>query len=67
VLCLQGVNQEGAPPDWTPPSFRSFLLFIGAAMSFTAFPVLASLLSSAGLLAAPIGLQVGWLLRERAS
>jgi hypothetical protein len=29
-------------------------------MSFTAFPVLASLLSSAGLLAAPIGLQVGW-------
>lgn len=27
-------------------------------MSFTAFPVLASLLSSAGLLAAPIGLQV---------
>ncbi len=58
VLSLQAVNKEGGPPDWTPPSFRAFLLFTGAAMSFTAFPVLASLLSSAGLLAAPIGLQV---------
>ena len=47
---LQAVNKEGAPADWTPPSFRAFLLFTGAAMSFTAFPVLASLLSSAGKL-----------------
>lgn len=58
LCCLQSVNSEGQPDSWTPPSFRAFLLFTGAAMSFTAFPVLASLLSSSGLLAAPIGLQV---------
>lgn len=54
---LEQVNAEGQPPDWQPPSSRAFILFMGAAMSFTAFPVLASLLSSAGLLAAPIGIQ----------
>ncbi|KAF8071287.1 CHX17 [Scenedesmus sp. PABB004] len=56
-LWLQGVNAEVAPPGWTAPSSRAFILFMGAAMSFTAFPVLASLLSSAGLLSAPIGIQ----------
>lgn len=58
VSWLQQVNAEGQPADWQAPSSRAFILFMGAAMSFTAFPVLASLLSSAGLLAAPIGIQV---------
>jgi Kef-type K+ transport system membrane component KefB len=58
LLLLQQVNAEGQPPDWEAPSSRAFILFMGAAMSFTAFPVLASLLSSAGLLGSPIGIQV---------
>jgi hypothetical protein len=58
LLRLQQVNAEGQPADWQAPSSRAFIMFMGAAMSFTAFPVLASLLSSAGLLAAPIGIQV---------
>jgi hypothetical protein len=58
-LLLQQVNAEGQPADWEAPSSRAFILFMGAAMSFTAFPVLASLLSSAGLLGSPIGIQVG--------
>lgn len=44
--------------EYSPPSVNrvAFVLFFGAAMSFTAFPVLAALLQSAGLLADPIGI-----------
>lgn len=56
-LWLESVNAEGQPPEWVAPRFRSFTLFIGAAMSFTAFPVLASVLTTMGLLQTPIGLQ----------
>jgi hypothetical protein len=58
------VNSEGQPEDWEPPSSVAFTLFSGASMSFTAFPVLASLLMSSGLLHTPLGTQVG---RHRSS
>jgi Kef-type K+ transport system membrane component KefB len=35
--------------------FTAFILFFGAAMSFTAFPVLASVLQTSGLLTDPLG------------
>jgi hypothetical protein len=52
------VNAEGQPEDWEAPSSAAFTLFSGASMSFTAFPVLASLLLSSGLLHTPLGTQV---------
>lgn len=54
-LWLRNVNAEGQPDTWSPPSNTSFLLFFGASMSFTAFPVLASILSASQLLASPLG------------
>ncbi len=44
-------------PRWSEPSvaFGSFVLFLGAAMSITAFPVLARILSERGLLGTRIG------------
>jgi Kef-type K+ transport system membrane component KefB len=39
----------------TQSSFTTFLLFLGTALSFTAFPVLARVLTSAQLLTSPVG------------
>mmetsp|Transcript_8096 Transcript_8096/g.17328 ORF Transcript_8096/g.17328 Transcript_8096/m.17328 type:complete len:514 (+) Transcript_8096:192-1733(+) len=55
---LYDVNAEGQPPSWSPPSNTAFVLFIGAAMSFTAFPVLAALLSHNNLFSSPLGVLV---------
>ena len=44
------------PPTDPAVTFTTFSLFLGTALSFTAFPVLARILSSANLLASPIGL-----------
>jgi Kef-type K+ transport system membrane component KefB len=44
-------NQNGFPP----PDRLSFILFTASSMSFTAFPVLASILSSTKLISTPIG------------
>ncbi|CAF0858754.1 unnamed protein product [Rotaria sordida] len=38
-----------------PPDRTAFVLFVASSMSFTAFPVLASILTSTKLLSAPIG------------
>jgi Kef-type K+ transport system membrane component KefB len=40
-------------------NFTSFLLFVGTALSFTAFPVLARILADTQLLSSPVGIQVG--------
>ena len=39
----------------TTASFTSFLLFLGTALSFTAFPVLARVLTSSQLITSPVG------------
>mmetsp|Transcript_5550 Transcript_5550/g.13807 ORF Transcript_5550/g.13807 Transcript_5550/m.13807 type:complete len:533 (-) Transcript_5550:284-1882(-) len=54
---LSDVNEEGKVPvaGAQQPSSTAFLLFAGASMTFTAFPVLASILSATGLIHAPIG------------
>lgn len=55
---LYDVNAEGMPPLRQEPSMTAFVLFIGAAMSFTAFPVLAALLSHNNLFSSPLGVLV---------
>ena len=40
---------------FTPPDRAAFILFTASSMSFTAFPVLASVLSSTKLLSTPMG------------
>ena len=40
---------------FTPPDQAAFILFVASSMSFTAFPVLASILTSRKLLSTPIG------------
>jgi Kef-type K+ transport system membrane component KefB len=50
---LYDINSRDGFQD---PDYPAFVLFTGAALSFTAFPVLASLLTSTGLLSTPIGI-----------
>ena len=50
ALWLFELNTSGAP-------FNTFCLFIGTAISFTAFPVLARMLESAKLLQSPLGIR----------
>ena len=52
---LYEVNNEGTNSD--PPK-TGFILFVGASMSFTAFPVLASILNANNLFASPLGVLV---------
>jgi hypothetical protein len=63
-LCQGGrcmLSQQSVPPPQVHVH-TCCLLSAGTAMSFTAFPVLASLLKSMDLLQTPIGLQVrNWL------
>ena len=40
------VNDEDPEDDWETPSFTAFVLFAGTSLSFTAFPVLCSILKS---------------------
>ena len=49
---LYDINLE---KGFEPPDRLAFILFTAASMSFTAFPVLASILSSTQLTATPIG------------
>ena len=44
-------NRDG----FTPPDKAAFILFTASSMSFTAFPVLAAILTSTKLLSKPIG------------
>ena len=52
VLLAIALYTRQAPPG---TSFQSFALFMGIAMSITAFPVLARILAERGLLTTPIG------------
>lgn len=52
---LSSINNENQPDGWVSPSSTAFILFSGASMTFTAFPVLASILSAANLLDRPVG------------
>jgi len=51
---LYNVNNEYLD---TPVDRTAFYLFAGASMSFTALPVLASLLAATGLISTPLGIQ----------
>ncbi len=51
-LYLYGINDRDGFP---PPDKAAFILFTASSMSFTAFPVLAAILTSTKLLSAPIG------------
>lgn len=44
-------NRDG----FIPPDRAAFILFVASSMSFTAFPVLAAILTSSKLLSKPIG------------
>jgi Kef-type K+ transport system membrane component KefB len=48
-----GIFQEGTKH---PPSTLAFALFLGAAMSITAFPILARIMVETGLYRAPVGM-----------
>lgn len=52
ALYLYDINNQNG---FTPPDRVSFILFTASSMSFTAFPVLASILSSTKLMSTPIG------------
>jgi Kef-type K+ transport system membrane component KefB len=52
ALYLYDINTQNG---FTPPDRLSFILFTASSMSFTAFPVLASILSSTKLISTPIG------------
>ncbi len=58
AVWLYDINKEFKPSDWAAPTFLSFCLFAGASMSFTAFPVLASILNANKMLNTPIEVQV---------
>ncbi len=51
-LYLYNINNRDG---FTPPDRAAFILFTASSMSFTAFPVLAAILSSTKLIATPIG------------
>jgi Kef-type K+ transport system membrane component KefB len=51
-LYLYDINDRDGFP---PPNRAAFILFTASSMSFTAFPVLASILTSKNLLSTPIG------------
>eukprot|EP00899_Mesostigma_viride_P019169 jgi/Mesvir1/27253/Mv07093-RA.3 len=55
AVWLMDINDENQPDTWVSPSKTAFLLFVGASMTFTAFPVLAAILSAAKLMHRPIG------------
>ncbi|KAK9803030.1 hypothetical protein WJX72_007239 [[Myrmecia] bisecta] len=55
-LWMYDVNKEGAAIGWGPDK-TAFTLFAGSSMSFTAFPVLAAILTSLNLLNSEVGLQ----------
>jgi len=52
ILSIYLYNNE---PPGVKPSFISFVLFVGVAMSITAFPVLARIIADARLLSSPLG------------
>ncbi len=52
AVYLYGVNNRDG---FVPPNRAAFILFAASSMSFTAFPVLAAILSSTKLLSTPIG------------
>jgi Kef-type K+ transport system membrane component KefB len=56
---LVDINAEGQPSTWAGPSQTAFTLFTGCSLTFTAFPVLAAILSANNLMVAPIGVTVG--------
>ncbi|CAF4964493.1 unnamed protein product [Rotaria sp. Silwood1] len=51
-LYLYDINNRNG---FQPPDKTAFILFVASSMSFTAFPVLAAILTSTKLLSAPIG------------
>ncbi|KAK7189078.1 hypothetical protein DPSP01_010335 [Paraphaeosphaeria sporulosa] len=65
-------NQFSSEPGTVPIAYGTFLLFIGVAMSITAFPVLCRILTELKLLGTPVGMitlasgvgddVVGWVL-----
>lgn len=56
ALWMYPVNQSLASADFEPDRV-AFILFVAASFSFTAFPVLASILAATDLLSSPIGVQ----------
>ncbi len=52
AVYLYGINNRDG---FTPPDRAAFILFTASSMSFTAFPVLAAILTSTNLLSTPIG------------
>ncbi|CAM4823933.1 unnamed protein product [Rotaria magnacalcarata] len=52
ALYLYGINDRDG---FAPPSRVAFILFAASSMSFTAFPVLASILTSTKLMSTPLG------------
>jgi Kef-type K+ transport system membrane component KefB len=57
-LWLKDINNENNGPDWKTPHDTAFILFMGVSLSFTAFPVLCSLLKSKGITRTPLGMMV---------
>jgi len=57
AVWLKKLNDLDNPAGWVSPDFAAFVLFCGTSMSFTAFPVLASILSATRLLTTPLGIQ----------
>jgi len=53
---LEGYNHDANPPP-EKDNQTAFILFIGTSLSFTAFPVLASILYATNLIKKPIGVQ----------
>ncbi len=49
---LYGINNRDG---FTPPDYTAFILFVASSMSFTAFPVLASILFSTKLISTRLG------------
>ncbi len=55
---MYAVDQSAVAESGSPPVDKiAFALFVGTAFSFTAFPLLARILTSANLLGSPLGVQ----------
>ena len=54
-LWWKDINNENNGSDWVNPDITAFILFCGTCLSFTAFPVLCSILKSAHMIKTPLG------------